>query len=143
MKIISLYQPWASLVAIGAKKYETRSWYTPYRGPLLIHTAKTKESMWLLSHEPFRSALAPNGVFLIPFGQIICLVDLIKCVPTENVIGMISEREKAFGDYAAGRYAWKLENLRVLRFPLPYVGQRKLWDANPDLVKNVITQLGG
>ena len=36
IKAVSLLQPWASLIAAGAKKFETRSWSTTYRGPLLI-----------------------------------------------------------------------------------------------------------
>lgn len=40
MKAISLQQPWATMVAIGAKSIETRSWYTSYRGPLAIHASK-------------------------------------------------------------------------------------------------------
>ena len=32
MKALCLHQPWAYLVAIGAKRYETRSWKTRYRG---------------------------------------------------------------------------------------------------------------
>lgn len=40
MKAITLTQPWATLVAIGAKRIETRSWATRYRGPLAIHAAK-------------------------------------------------------------------------------------------------------
>lgn len=40
MKAISLWQPWASLVAVGAKKIETRSWATKYRGSLAIHATK-------------------------------------------------------------------------------------------------------
>lgn len=144
MKVISLWQPWASLIAIGAKKYETRSWYTPYRGPLLIHAAQTKTEMWNLSHEPFRSALAPGGEVVIPFGQVLCLVDLVEVVPVENVIGRIGERERAFGDYTPhrGRYAWKLDNLRLLRQFIPLRGQRRLWDADPDLVEAVLHQLG-
>ena len=39
MKAISLHQPWASLVALGVKTLETRSWSTGYRGPLAIHAA--------------------------------------------------------------------------------------------------------
>jgi hypothetical protein len=34
MKVLTFTQPWATLVAIGAKRIETRSWYTNYRGPL-------------------------------------------------------------------------------------------------------------
>ena len=41
MKAITLTQPWATLVAIGAKRIETRSWRTFYRGPLAIHAGKT------------------------------------------------------------------------------------------------------
>lgn len=40
MKVISLLQPWASLVILGHKKIETRSWNTKYRGDLLIHASK-------------------------------------------------------------------------------------------------------
>jgi activating signal cointegrator 1 len=39
MKALSLWQPWASLVALGVKTIETRSWSTSYRGPLAIHAA--------------------------------------------------------------------------------------------------------
>lgn len=39
-KTITLWQPYATLVATGIKQYETRSWPTNYRGPLLIHAAK-------------------------------------------------------------------------------------------------------
>ena len=39
MKAITLHQPWAQLVAIGAKTIETRSWSTNYRGQLAIHAA--------------------------------------------------------------------------------------------------------
>lgn len=42
MKALSLTQPWASLVAVGAKRIETRSWRTSYRGPLAIHAAKLR-----------------------------------------------------------------------------------------------------
>jgi len=40
MKAITLWQPWASLVALGVKTIETRSWATSYRGPIAIHAAK-------------------------------------------------------------------------------------------------------
>jgi activating signal cointegrator 1 len=40
VKALTLTQPWASLVAVGAKVIETRSWSTSYRGPLAIHAAK-------------------------------------------------------------------------------------------------------
>lgn len=42
MKALTLWQPWASLVALGVKTIETRSWSTSYRGPLAIHAAKKR-----------------------------------------------------------------------------------------------------
>ncbi|TRU31740.1 MAG: ASCH domain-containing protein [Microcystis aeruginosa Ma_QC_B_20070730_S2] len=53
MKAISLWQPWASLVANGLKLYETRGWPTKYRGVLAIHAAKRplcKQGKSLISH---------------------------------------------------------------------------------------------
>jgi len=47
MKAITLWQPWASLIACGAKKYETRSWSTSYRGPIAIHAAAVTPSTTL------------------------------------------------------------------------------------------------
>lgn len=42
MKAITIWQPWASLIMLGKKTIETRSWATSYRGPLAIHAAKRK-----------------------------------------------------------------------------------------------------
>lgn len=61
MKAITLYQPWATLVAIGAKRIETRSWFTSYRGPLAIHVSKKipgdAKVLCGWTKEPFASAL--------------------------------------------------------------------------------------
>lgn len=63
MKVLTLTQPWATLVAIGAKRVETRSWETLYRGPLLIHAAAGYGKGGMRAHkelcgtEPFRSVL--------------------------------------------------------------------------------------
>ncbi len=51
MKALSLLQPWATLVVIGVKQIETRSWSTAYRGPLLIHASKGKAGK-IFAHEP-------------------------------------------------------------------------------------------
>ena len=40
MTAITIWQPWASLIAVGAKRFETRSWPTSYRGPIAIHAAQ-------------------------------------------------------------------------------------------------------
>jgi hypothetical protein len=40
MKCLSIIQPWASLIAIGAKRYETRSWQTRLRGRIAIAASR-------------------------------------------------------------------------------------------------------
>lgn len=43
MKVISIMQPWATLIVLGHKKIETRSWNTKYRGEILIHASAGKK----------------------------------------------------------------------------------------------------
>ncbi len=89
MKALSLTQPWASLVAIGAKNIETRSWSTGYRGWLAIHASKAFPggARALCFEEPFYSALhkagladitVPGllGVERLPQGAIVAVVNL-------------------------------------------------------------------
>lgn len=108
MKVLTLTQPWATLVAIGAKRIETRSWPTSYRGPLAIHAATgygkggAKEHKALCGIEPFCSVLNAAckahydaldksvGVLramaehaFMPMGAIVAVCDLWDIVPTK------------------------------------------------------------
>jgi hypothetical protein len=60
MKAITIIQPWATLLAIGEKKFETRSWGTKYRGELAIHASKKTDKV-ICRYEPFHSILAKHG----------------------------------------------------------------------------------
>lgn len=94
MKALTLTQPWATLVAIGMKKIETRSWSTSYRGPLAIHAAQglgpvggKQGLMELCRTEPFRSVLIAAGYLGtpgLPLGVIVATCELIDCVPTQH-----------------------------------------------------------
>ena len=42
MKVLSLTEPYATLIKLGKKKIETRSFKTTYRGELYIHASSTK-----------------------------------------------------------------------------------------------------
>jgi hypothetical protein len=86
MKAITIWQPWASLLAIGAKKYETRSWPTKYRGTIAIHAAKKDPcKIPLIGLEKFDAAagteLERAGLgstwFLLPRGKIIATAELV------------------------------------------------------------------
>lgn len=133
-KVLTLTQPWATLVCLGAKEIETRSWSTAYAGPLLIHAAKTypKWAKECAEEEPFYSSLRPHGVYSSPesvCGYIIGSVELHKCIRTQDVTE-ISQQEREFGDYTAGRFAWLLYNPRFLPTPIAAKGSLGLWHFN-------------
>lgn len=132
MKAITLTQPWATLVALGLKVTETRSWRTAYRGPLAIHAAKglTKEAVQIGYSQPFRQHLKAAGytvVTAMPRGAIVATCQLVDCVPTDKYQGK-DMLDFAFGDYSSGRWAWKLEEIKPLDKPIPARGALSLWD---------------
>lgn len=130
MKALTLWQPWASLVAIGAKQYETRHWATPYRGPLVIHASVNREAMSQGLTAAMRSAFKAAGVDPknLPYGKALCVVDLVACLRTDNPDLLLSDQERAFGDFSKNRYAWQLANIRLFSPPIHIAGGQKLWD---------------
>jgi hypothetical protein len=148
MKAITLYQPWAALISIAAKKIETRSWPTKYRGPLAIHASK-KQPKWCREIEresPFKGALYPNGNYLYPWASCGCVVAvcvLDECYRIERSFDLpdrdydptriLARDEIAFGDYTLGRFMWMLKDIRKLDHPIPAKGKQGLWEwAPPD-----------
>lgn len=96
MKAITIWQPWASLLACGAKKFETRSWETHYRGPIAIHaSAKSIKSVlkevfpckdWdfhpsSIAFSRFDGAIRASGLSLynLPTGCVIATAELKAC----------------------------------------------------------------
>lgn len=136
MKTITLFQPWATLISIGAKRIETRSWPTKYRGPLAIHASKRWPGFGklILIRQPFRSVLLPLG-FHDPeahaLGAVVAICDLEACFKIDQGPLLISDQEKAFGDYTPGRYMWLLDKVRELKHPIPAKGALGLWDWTP------------
>jgi len=148
MKALTLTQPWASLVASGAKHIETRAFRSSYRGPLAIHAARTFPT-WaqaLCNQEPFLSALrstdsrdptkpiAPQ----LPRGCVLAVARLENCVPIEEM-GLPAEPERSFGEYRPGRYAWVLHFITRLPDSLPARGALSLWEWHPPLPLSPVT----
>lgn len=150
MKALSLTQPWATLVTNGHKRIETRSWASSYRGPLAIHASKGLPG-WVsdvVRAEPqFAAALGnlfdPRGKVLgdLPRGCVIAIAELVsvKFIPA-NAEGwdwtgpdgrqysyQITDKERAFGDYEAGRYAWLLADIKPITLA-PARGALGLWE---------------
>lgn len=137
MKTITLTQPWATLVAIGAKRIETRSWSTKYRGPLAIHAAKgwTPEVMRLaMTVQPFKGVLSAAGYTLfsqLPRGVIVATCTLSDVQEAGKVMTdeFFLEHEYEFGDYTYGRFAWLLTDVQELPTPMPARGALGLWEC--------------
>lgn len=105
MKTLTLTQPWATLVAIGAKKIETRGWQTSYRGPLAIHAAKgfPQWAQELCFTEPFAEALSgllehcpPGLLHPLPLGQIVAVCDLTEIYSTNTRVLSFSDVDISF-----------------------------------------------
>jgi activating signal cointegrator 1 len=142
MKALTLWQPWASLVAFEEKKVETRCWSTKYRGLLAIHAAQKEPPDWLgksRNRQEFHKYLCGItkrhqwGDFWWPNGkrglaEVLCIVKLISIEPVERVREDLSAQELCFGNYEDGRYAWFLEMVHRFESPIPAKGNRLLWN---------------
>ena len=102
MKALTIHQPYASLIAVGAKRYETRSWATRYRGPIAIHAGTKEPRFPIPEYSDFGDAMcyalgscsywggnppkwcdAPNAIHFrddeFPRGGVIAIADLVEC----------------------------------------------------------------
>ena len=158
-RCLSLTQPYATLVASGAKRIETRNWKTNYRGPLAIHAAKGFPSDYqlLCLHQPFRSVLETAGYHVraatsgrryvehdLPVGVIVATCRLTSCTPTDlavdqQIFDVCPPHERAFGDYTIGRWAWILDDVTALPEPIPARGSLGLWSFSGAGLPNVST----
>jgi hypothetical protein len=142
MKVLSIMQPWASLVVMGQKRIETRSWNTKYRGPLLIHASLKKVKVFEGLYDLLYQLQAIPGFMenydKLPYGVIVGKVDLIEtiCMTTDKVGAdaiidsarwVLTEKEYAFGDYREDRYGWLLANAKAFETPIPAKGKLGLW----------------
>jgi hypothetical protein len=141
MKAISLLQPWATLIVIGAKQYETRSRNTQHRGRILIHASlgKNNEAIRLSAGQPFEKFIKSFGGFYhLPFGAIIGEASISYTVETENVRKKIfGTDEWAFGDYSTGRMAWKLTSPIQYKNPIPCKGALSIWEVPGDIFSKI------
>ena len=135
MRAITIWQPYASLVEIGLKQYETRSWKTNYRGPLLIHSGK-RPMDWILKHSAKETVRTAAEIFgadklrKLPVGCAICVVDLVDCIEiTPEVIAAQNESEINVGNWKLGNFAWKLENPRSVE-RVELIGKQGLWSVD-------------
>ncbi len=138
---ISLWQPWATLIMIGAKRIETRGWCSRGLGRLVIHAAREKRELAYCGNAVYRAALNAAGIThlsQIPLGAALGVVDLTGFKTAEDLRVTISDQEKEFGNYADGRFGWLLENPRPFTAPLPYKGAQGVFQIPSHLVEKAL-----
>ena len=99
MKAPSLWQPWASAIAVGAKRVETRSWPTNYRGPLR------------------------------PLGAIVATCRLVDCKPTGSFTQAELDAIRMPDGETLLLYGWMLDDVEMLGAPIPCVGRQGLFEV--------------
>jgi hypothetical protein len=155
MKALTIWQPWASLLAHGIKAYETRSWAPPrdlMGERIAIHAGKTDRGLDIyaascaLDHATCERTAALHhlraahgGLDDLPRGVILATATLAFAVETNGPIGSaVLPPERALGDWRPGRWAWRLVDAVVLARPIRCPGQQGLWDVDDALITAAI-----
>ncbi len=125
MKVLTIREPFATLIKDKVKIYETRSWKTNYRGEIYIHAAKarSKASNVSIASTYLKSQENPK--------HIICKCLLKDCIyMDENFINEVKKNKEEYnsGRYEVGRFAWQLEVIEVLKEPIYAKGQLGIWN---------------
>ena len=133
MKVLSIKEPYATLIATGNKLIETRSWKTNYRGELFIHASGKKIDKKVLTNNYIATLIKD---LKMNYGNIICKANLVDCVyMDENFLKTIKSNSKEYklGEYKIGRYAWILKDVELIN-PIPVKGRLNIWnyDGNID-----------
>ena len=106
MKVLTIKEPWASLIVNGYKTYEFRSWKTNYRGKILIHAGLTLEVNNALRVKEYNLDYGK--------GEIIGEAMLTDCIPVTSDLEdeLFNINPLVYGKSKHTRnYAWKLENV--------------------------------
>ena len=150
MYAISLWQPWASLIAEGIKVQETRNWVPPKHligERIAIHAAKrrlTKAELRELPSMIHHDMSVRYGHFWeedVPYGAVVATAELggaCRVVGKDKTLGLEGRVlhtdepcrlfSDIYGDYSVGRIIWWLKDIEKLPEPVPAAGKQGFWD---------------
>lgn len=152
MKAISLWEPWATLMAANKKKNETRHWPTNIRGPVALHAAKKWNGQMaaMCAGEPFASALGIardeyEGLIefntalkqVLSFGAIVGVGTLVDCVKI-TADNYPDGDELYFGDYTPGRFMWWFTDIVRLAEPIPCRGAQGFFNLPDEITCQIV-----
>lgn len=131
MKVLTIKEPWATLIIDGYKKYEFRSWKTNYRGKILIHAGMSLEKDMLERFKDYNLECSK--------GAIIGEAELVDCILVDEAL---NKKLRDIAPIVYGKsnhvekYAWKLQNVVKYSKPIYVKGKLGLWNyENPLSIK--------
>lgn len=128
VKVLSIKEPYATLICNKKKSIETRSYKTNYRGELYIHASVSKIDKKTLGNKELMD-IVDNDTF--SYGKIICKCKLVDCIyMTSDYIKEIEKNKQEYtcGYYEVGRYSWVLEDIEPLDIKIDAVGNLGIWN---------------
>ncbi len=135
MKVLSIKQPWASLIIEFGKNMENRSWVRSYLGPLVIAASAAPDTYRegitytveaALSKTKLREFNRRWDADDFPLGKILGIVDLV------DYWGPNDRNPSPWADNTLGGvYQLELDNPRKLAKPIPAKGRLGFWDPPP------------
>lgn len=159
VRLLSMWEPWSTLVGLGAKKIETRNFSTPYRGLVAIHSTRNFEGDGMdCSMQPtFIAALYPTYgpcqiadwrtvlAASLPFSRVHAVGVLADCMRSEDIFRayptLDSGGERAFGNYSPYRYGWVFSAVFRLKAPIFMRGCQGMRPLEPVAATKVIAQI--
>ena len=139
MKVISVSQPFATLIVKGFKVFETRSWAAPAaiigRELGIASTKTVKAEAWAHAADPvFKDNYERTG--LPPIEELVCghllgtvIVDAYELM-TEEFMEDVSDEEQSYGWWNVGFYGWRLRQPRELLIPIAIRGAQGIYEWN-------------
>ena len=125
MKVLTIRQPWATLIMQGVKRYEFRSWNTKFRGKFLIHAGKGIDKEAVVRLKKY----LPNKP--LPLGKILGKAELTDCIAMNDELArqLAAENNDIYTTHSFSRnYAFKLENIEKFDEPIEAKGQLGFWN---------------
>lgn len=130
MRVLTIKQPYASLIAFGIKRYEFRTWMTKYRGEVLIHAGKSVDKKAMDEFKDYDLDY--------PVGCIIARVSITDVIKVDDDFRKILESENYFvynhviNDKSWDGYAFKMDNVQLIN-PIYINGKLGLWNYRGDI----------
>ena len=123
MKVLTIKEPWATLIIDGYKEYEFRSWKTNYRGKILIHAGMTLEKEVAERFKNYNLEYSKGEIIGEAIITDCILVDEKFNNELNNINGLVYGKNNH-----SNKYAWKLENVKKYNKKIPVKGKLGLWN---------------